>query len=95
MQATGDLYGDMFEISNFRKEDIANITGQSLSEALIFASTKGPFRYYVIMFLTFLGPLTQLFDDFLTPPTYLLDDVVLIRVQIKQGYDRSHKYLTK
>ena len=40
MQATGDLYGDMFEISNFRKEDIANITGKSLSAALIFTSTN-------------------------------------------------------
>ena len=35
-------------------------TGKSLSEALIFASNnpqydKGPFKYYVIMFLTFLG----------------------------------------
>ena len=25
--------------------------------------SKGPFKYYVIMFLTFLGPPTQLFDD--------------------------------
>ena len=25
---------------------------------------KGPFKYYVIMFLTFLGPPTYLFDDF-------------------------------
>ena len=24
---------------------------------------KGPFKYYVIMFLTFLGPPTHLFDD--------------------------------
>ena len=24
---------------------------------------KGPFKYYVIMFLTFLGPTTHLFDD--------------------------------
>ena len=24
---------------------------------------RGPFKYYVIMFLTFLGPPTQLFDD--------------------------------
>ena len=24
---------------------------------------KGPFKYYIIMFLTFLGPPTQLFDD--------------------------------
>ena len=25
--------------------------------------TKGPFKYYIIMFLTFLGPPTQVFDD--------------------------------
>ena len=25
--------------------------------------SKGPFKYYVIIFLTFLGPPTQLFDD--------------------------------
>ena len=25
--------------------------------------SKGPFKYYVIMFLTLLGPPTQLFDD--------------------------------
>ena len=24
---------------------------------------KGPFKYYVIMFMTFLGPPTYLFDD--------------------------------
>jgi hypothetical protein len=47
---------------------------------------KGPFKYYVIMFLTFLGPP---FDDLLYckssknaifwphPPTYLFDDVIL------------------
>ena len=26
-------------------------------------NAKGPFKYYVIMFLTFLGPPTHLFDD--------------------------------
>ena len=26
-------------------------------------SSKGPFKYYVIMFLTFLGPPNHLFDD--------------------------------
>ena len=45
---------------------------------------KGPFKYYVIMFLTFLGPPTYLFDDlqycksskiaifWLHPPTSLM-----------------------
>ena len=32
-----------------------------ISKEVILA--KGPFKYYVIMFLTFLGPPTQLFDD--------------------------------
>ena len=52
------------------------------------ACSRGPFKYYVIMFLTFLGPPTHLFDDlqycksskiaiFLTPPTHLFDDVIL------------------
>ena len=51
-------------------------------------SCKGAFKYYVIMFLTFLGPPTYLFDDFqylkiiknchfLTPLTHLFDDVIL------------------
>ena len=44
--------------------------------------TKGAFRYYVIMLLTFLGPPTQLFDDLqycksFSDPTNLFDDVIL------------------
>ena len=38
--------------------------------------TKGAFRYYVIMLLTFLGPPTQPNCHFLTPPTHF-DDVIL------------------
>ena len=32
--------------------------------------TKGPFKYYVITFFTFLGPLTHLFDDFAKSSPY-------------------------
>ena len=45
MQATGDLYGDMFEISNFRKEDIANITdpsGEFVEVLQCHNASKGP-----------------------------------------------------
>ena len=48
---------------------------------------RGPFKYYVIMFLTFLGPPTYLWwftvlyiiknCHFLTPPTQPFDDVIL------------------
>ena len=45
LQATGDLYGDMFEISNFRKEDIANITdpsGEFVEVLQCHNASKGP-----------------------------------------------------
>ena len=50
-----------------------------------FPFSLGAFKYYVIMFLTFLDPPTHVFDDlqyikncyFLTPPTHLFDDVIL------------------
>ena len=32
-------------------------------QAFNFGPHKGPFKYYVIMFLPFLGPPTHLFDD--------------------------------
>jgi hypothetical protein len=32
-------------------------------ERLYSSILKGPFKYYVIMFLTFLGPPTHVFDD--------------------------------
>ena len=59
----------------------------------------GAFKYYVIMFLTFLGPPTQFFDDLQYckssriaifwphPPTYLFDDAILEWAQINI---RSH-----
>ena len=44
---------------------------------------KGPFKYYVCMFLAFLGPTTHLHQHkctvnqhFLTPPTHLFADVI-------------------
>ena len=42
LQATGDLYGDMFEISNFRKEDIANITDKSGEFVDVLQCSHGP-----------------------------------------------------
>jgi len=42
LQATGDLYGDMFEISNFRKEDIANITDKSGEFVDVLQCSAGP-----------------------------------------------------
>ena len=36
---------------------------RSISNVCVNSFAKGPFKYYVITFLTFLGPPTQLFDD--------------------------------
>ena len=53
---------------------------------------KRPFKYYVIMFLTFLGPSTHL--HFLTPPTHLFDDVILEwSLSISFGYCSSAQSL--
>ena len=41
LQETGELYGDMFEVSNFRKEDIANITDTSGEFVEVLQCSKG------------------------------------------------------
>ena len=42
---------------------ICNITYVLFLCQITIKGDKGPFKYYVIMFLTFLGPPTHLFDD--------------------------------
>ena len=45
------------------KSKVPQVLGASKCLKLDSKQCKGPFKYYVIMFLTFLGPLTDLFDD--------------------------------
>ena len=44
-------------IGNGKKSLISKVTFES------YSSHQGPFKYYVIIFFTFLGPPTHLFDD--------------------------------
>ena len=52
-----------FEMQVTTVEFFLKLPIHTLMQIILFEIDLGPFKYYVIMFLTFLGPPTQLFED--------------------------------